>query len=108
MAQPAKPPTPRQDINANTLGGYAEQLQQTTAALNTYLVNIDRLLDTSDTGAYWLLRMITDRFDFIANDLQREADGKRPLDGTEFKNLDFSNECKARCPYLDQPVGGVQ
>jgi len=108
MTRPTKPPTPIQEINADTLGNYAEQLQQTTDALNTCLVNIDRLLDTSNTGAYWLLRMITDRFDFIANDLQREADGKLPLDGAPFKSLDFSNECKARYPYLDQQAGGVQ
>ncbi|WP_281184200.1 hypothetical protein [Trichlorobacter lovleyi] len=95
-------------ITAERLAEYASQIEQTNEALKAFLCNMDGLLDYSADGARQLLSLITDRYDFIVNDMNRELDGKRPLDRTRLEYLEFSEEYKQKYPQLFQAEGGVQ
>ncbi|MDD2499596.1 MAG: hypothetical protein PHN92_02120 [Geobacter sp.] len=108
MTKAAKSQAPPRQIDTGTFADYARMIEETNNALNTLVVNIDKLSDTSDTGTYRLLRLISDRYDFIINDMRREVDGKWALEGTRFEALDFSDEAKAERPYLSKKAGGEQ
>ena len=85
---------------------YTEMIEQTTDSLGTYLINMDHLLNTSDTGACRLLRLICDRYEFIINDMKRELEGKHPLADTRVECLDFCEEFKQKHPHFFQAEGG--
>lgn len=93
-------------ITAETFAEYARQIEHTTSALITLMCNMDELLEYSENGAQELLRLIADRYNFIANDMNRELDGKRSLDGTRPEHLDFSEEYKQKYLQLFQAEGG--
>lgn len=95
-------------INEDTLATYAEMFKQTTDSLSTYLINMDHLLNTSEDGASWLLRLICERYEFIINDMQRVLERKEPLDGIRLEFLDFSEKFKRENSHYFQRGGDAQ
>lgn len=96
-----------QAIDESTLSDYAKKIQQTTDSLNTYLINMHHLLETSEDGAFRLLRLIYERYDFIVNDMKRELQGKQPFDSTKLEYIDFTEEYRRERPYFFKSEGGV-
>lgn len=94
----------RQDYQS-IFASYTEMIEQTTDSLGTYLINMDHLLNTSNTGAYWLLRLICDKYEFIINDMKRELEGKHPLIDIRLECIDFTEEYKQSRPHLFQAEG---
>lgn len=86
---------------------YTEMIEQTTNSLGTYLINMDHLLETSEDGAFRLLRLICERYYFIVNDMKRELQGKQPLDGAKLEYIDFTEEYRRKHPYFFKSEGGV-
>lgn len=84
------------DIHKRTLLSFAELIQQTSDALCALRINLDDITHVSPEAAYQLLRLINERFNFIANDMQREAEGKHPLDGIRLEYWDLSEDFKAK------------